>query len=213
MLLHSAIEGYIPVTDSQIHKNLLNLKLNRTLKVLKENKIIKNELIPDLQYELPKEQLAIALFDEIVPNEELSKRTISEIVEYKKENLKSYERLQIKLGELASEIDNVGYDDNYYREIKKIIDKDVKPELLSIRDELSNSYEKSFGRLTIRSAGVVIPALTLSIIGGLGFGGVLGACALAELGYLSTKGTNDLIDVITTFKGKKRNNYSYLLGI
>jgi len=212
-LLVCSLNGYIPFTDSLIHSNLLNLKLRNTISRIKADKPFRKKVLPDIEYEIPKEQLALKIIDELISSESLNKLTFSELLNYKSENIKLLERFRNKVAELSASIENVGYDDNYYRNLQRIVDKEVKPDVTEIRDELVKSYEKSFGKIIVNSVTAIIPTLSVSVIGGFSFTGILAACALAEVGYLSTSGKDHLLEIISTFRNNKRNDYSYLLNL
>ena len=212
-LLICATNGYIPFTDSEIHRNLLNLKLSNTISKIKSDKIFRQKVLPDFEYEIPQEQLALNIVDELIPSDNLKKLTFSELLNYKSENIKLLELFRDKVAELAFNIESVGYDDKYYRNLRKIVNKEVKPEMKMLKKELGKSYEKNFGKIILNSVGVLIPTLSISVIGGLSFSGILAACALAEVGYLSTKGADSLLEIVSTLKNNKKNDYSYLLNL
>jgi hypothetical protein len=212
-LLMCATNEYIPYTDSKIHNNLLNLKLNNTISKIKSDKSFKKKVLPDIEYEIPKEQLSLKIIDELIPSDNLSKLTFSELLTYKSENIKLLERFRTKVSELSTSIESVGYDDKYYRNLQKLFDKEVKPEVTKIKDELVKSYEKSFGKIIVNSIVAIIPTLSVSIIGGLNFSSILAACAAAEAGYLTTSGKDSLLEIISAVRNNKRNDYSYLLNL
>ena len=212
-LLVCSLQGYIPFTDSLVHSNLLNLKLRNIISRIKTDKSFKKKVLPDIEYEIPKEQLALKIIDELIPSENLNRLTFSELITYKSENIKLLERFRNKVAELSTNIENIGYDDNYYRGLQRLVDKEVKPEITEIKDELVKSYEKNFGKIIVSSIVAIIPTLSVSIIGGLSFPSILAACALAEFGYLSTYGKDDILDIVSTFRSNKKNDYSYLLNL
>lgn len=212
-LLICAANGYTPFTDSKIHNNLLNLKLNSTISKIKSDKSFKKKVLPDIEYEIPKEQLSMKIVDELIPTDNLNRMTFSELLTYKSDNIKLLERFRYKVSELATNIESVGYDDKYYRNLQRLVDKEVKPEVAEIKHELAKSYEKSFGKIIVNSIVTIIPTLSVSVIGGLSFTGILAACAASEAAYLSTSGKDDLLEIASSFKNNKRNDYSYLLNL
>ena len=137
--------GYIPFTDSVIHSKLLNVKLENTLLKINTDKNIRDRIMPDLQYKLPKEHLSLKIIDELLPNECFQNLSFSELINYKSENIKLLDRFNSKIAEISACIERVGYDDDYIRNLQKIIDKEVVPEIKEIKDELEKSYEKNFG--------------------------------------------------------------------
>ena len=87
------------------------------------------------------------------------------------------------------------------------------PEITDIKNKLRRSYEENFGKLLLQSAGVIVPTLSASIVGGLSFSSVLAACALAEMGYLTAIGADKIINIVSSLKDKHNNSYSYLLNL
>ncbi len=205
--------GYIPFTDSPIHNKLLNIKLKNTLKVISSNIQIRENLEFDLPYELPKEHLALKIVDELLPNEALDTIEFAELLEYKSQNKVLLNRFHERISELSATITDNYYDENYYRNLQKVIDKEVIPEISDITCKLRKSYEENFGKILLQSAGAVVPTLTASIVGGLSFSNVLAACALAEMGYLTAIGAENIVNIISSLKNKRSNSYSYLLNL
>lgn len=205
--------GYVPFTDSAIHSKLLNAKLDNTLAKINADKNIRDSVVPDLQYVLPKEHLSLKIIDELLPSECLRDLSFSELISYKSENIKLLDRFNAKIAEISACVEEVGHDDNYYRNLQRIIDKEVIPEIKEIKGELNKSFEKNFGKLILNSIGVLVPTISASILGGLSFINILTACAIAEIGYLTTAGSDKLMDIVSSTRQRKRTDYSYLLNL
>ena len=205
--------GYIPFTDSSIHNQLLNIKLKNTLQLIKSNMQIRENIEFDLPYELPKEHMALKIIDEVLPDEALDNIEFAELLEYKNNNKELFDRFYAHISELSASISDNCYDENYYRNLQRVIDKKVIPEITDIKNKLRRSYEENFGKLLLQSAGVIVPTLSASIVGGLSFSSVLAACALAEMGYLTAIGADKIINIVSSLKDKHNNSYSYLLNL
>ena len=82
-----------------------------------------------------------------------------------------------------------------------------------IKLEFSNSFSKDLGKVVLQSAGIIVPILYTSILGGLSIKEILIACALGEAGYLSTTGAPLLMDNLAHVKSRKSCAFSYVLGL
>ena len=205
--------GLTPITDSRIHDKLLNIKVQNAFDKIENNVALFKEHDFDLPYAIPKKDLAVKIIDELLPDECLEKMSFADIVNYKLENRELFERFTIKISQLIAAIDETEFDSNYYRTIQRIIDKEVIPELESIKNDMRKSFEKDFGKIILQSAGIIMPVLYASIKGGLTVNQILAACALGELTYLSAAGAETLMDNISNIKNRKSNAFSYLLGL
>lgn len=75
---------------------------------------------------------------------------------------------------------------------------------------LVTDYEKSFGALALKSATVVVPTVAVTAFAGLGVWEILGACALAELGVLSAKRADHLLEAWRARRQSERKSFAYL---
>ncbi len=211
-LIVSGINGYVPFTDSVIHDQLMRLKVNRSLHTLTNDPAIQEKLETEIPTLLPQEHLALAILDRLVPEAELNKRSVREIINYREGNKTQLLRFREKLAELSIEINTVEPGANYYREIKGLVASKVIPEISKARDDLLSKYEEAFGKLAIRSAQVLAPTVAATIFGGLGIWEILGVCAFAEIGMLTTKGADDMLSIWRSRRASQRNAFSYLTG-
>ena len=212
-LIVSAMNGCIPFTDSAVHDQLMRFKVNRSLRSLTNDPSLREKLETELPASLPQEHLALAILDHLIPEAELDKRSVKELLEYRRSNEAQLVRFREKLAELATEINDVEPDAQYYKKIRNLITSKAIPEISKARDELLSKYEEAFGKLVIRSAQVVVPTIAVTVFGGLGIWEILGACALAEVGMLTTKGSDDLLSAWRARRALKRNAFSYLTGL
>jgi hypothetical protein len=212
-LLICAINDYVPFTDSTVHDRLMTLKVSRSLKSLATDPLLRERLGVDISFSLPQEQLALSIADRLVPEAELAKRSVKDLVQYRRRNETQLLKFREKLAELASDIGSVEPGPEYYAQLSRIVASRVVPEISKARDELLSKYEEAFGTLTIRSAQVTGATLAVTIFGGLGIWEILGACALAEVGMLTVKGVEELLLAWTAHRTWRRNGFSYLTNL
>jgi hypothetical protein len=212
-LLVAARNDLVPFTDSAVHDRMMNLKASRSLKLLASDAGLRERLETELPSSLPYEHLALAILDRLVPEQELTQRSLRDLCEYRKDNQARLGRMRIAIGSLATETQAVGSGPEYYRSIRNTVESKVIPEVMATRDELLKSYEGAFGKLAIQSAQVTVPTLMATFFGGLGLWQIIGACALAEVAFLTAKGADDLLDLWRAKRVADRGAYSYLTNL
>jgi hypothetical protein len=209
-LLIAGMEGLTPFTDSKIHDRLLRLKVKNSLRVLVENPELREKLEIDIPLKLPRQHLAVAILDRLLPAEELEKRSLQELTEYRISHADEFARFSGKVAELATAIESIEPSSNYNIALQRMVDAKVIPEITAARDQLITDYEKSFGALALKSAKIVVPTVVVTAFAGLGVWEILGACALAELGVLSAKGADDLLEAWRARRQSERKSFAYL---
>lgn len=206
-------QGLIPITDSPVHSRLLNIKAQQAISLI--NKGIDSNLMQefDLPYHVPKRDIAIRIIDKLVPEEIFENMTIEDVVKYKNKHREQFIWFSNKVSQLSATLNEAINDPNYDRSIQRIIDKDVLPEIDKIKIEFSNTLSKDFGKVVLQSAGIIVPILYTSILGGLSIKDILIACALGEAGYLSTTGAPLLMENLAHIKSRKSSAFAYVLGL
>jgi hypothetical protein len=189
---------------------MMHRKVNRSLGLLAGNPSLREKLEIEIPSALPYQHLTLAVLNRLVPDAVLAKRSLSELVEYRRSNEQNLNNMRLALGSLAAELKNLDPGPDYYRGIQNLVESRVVPELTKIREEFIRNYEAAFGKIAIQSAQVTIPTLTATIFGGLGLWEVLGACAIAEVGLLTTKGAEQLLDIWRAKRISGRGAYCYL---
>ena len=132
---------------------------------------------------------------------------------YRRDNQEVLARMRLALGALAAEVTPTETGAGYYRAIQGVVESKVIPEVMATRNELLKGYESTFGQLAIQSAQVTVPTLVATVFGGLGLWEIVGACALAEVAFLTTKGADQLLDLWRAKRTAGRGAYSYLTAI
>src|SRR6516165_10905375 len=104
-LLLSSLDGYMPFTDSDIHDRLLRLKTSRSLIAPKgnDNRDLADKLALLTQVAVPYQTLAVSIVDHLVPQRALDRRTVKEIIKYRRENKDLFSKFYERVRSLASE--------------------------------------------------------------------------------------------------------------
>jgi hypothetical protein len=207
-LLHCSESGRIPFTDSDAHKRLLALKTVRAEGVLQGS----DALPLDIPFERDAgdarlRDLEIRLLEMLLPAQELERRTVRELLEYRRSHGEALERMRASLAQVADSMQEGPLSSSV--ETDRLIRSKILPEIQKARNDFLEEYEKNMGYITAKSAMVVGGALTASLLGGLNAWQILGACAAAEAGYLTTKGNELLVDNWRAIRRRKRSAYAY----
>jgi hypothetical protein len=208
-LLVAAMNDLVPFTDSTVHDRMMNMKVGRSLRMLTADPELRDRLEVAIPAAMPYGHLALKVLDKLVSEEDLNKRSLRDILRYRRDNQETLARMRVALGALAAEVATIAGVD-YYRRVTALVQSKVIPEVVSTRDELLKSYEGAFGKLVIQSARVTAPTLVATVLGGLGLWEVVGVCALAEIAFLTTKGADQFLDLWRAKRTAGRGAYSYL---
>ena len=100
-LLICALKGYVPFTDSRVHDRMMNIKVNRSLSFVAQNESLREQLELGVTPALPYQHLALAVLNRLISDEELAKRSVRDLVEYRGANQGQLDRMRISLGSLA----------------------------------------------------------------------------------------------------------------
>ncbi|MEB4869025.1 hypothetical protein P8831_09885 [Priestia megaterium] len=209
-LILCSMNDYIPFTDSRIHDKLLTNKVGRAMEAIEKSPMISEYLEWKLPINLPFQQLSLIVLDKLIPEEELEKRSLEELITYRKDNQDQLKRLREKIMDITTtvNINDVGV--NYYGNMERLVNSKIIPEITKTRDEILKKYEEAFGRLTIRSLQTAGATLTTTSFAGMSLAGILIACAVAQTGMLTTVGVNDLVKIWQAKKDMRRHSFSYL---
>ena len=207
-LLVAATSDLVPFTDSPIHDRLLTMKVDRALRDVRQDSILSRTLGTSLPETLPYQHLSLEILNRLLTPDDLAKRTLAELVEYRRANEAELRRLRLTLESVASSVDVS--DNNYYQKLRRIVSAEVIPELERTERELTRVYEEAFGKLALKSVQVLVPVITASIFGGLSAWQILGAAALAEAVVFGGEGAEALREAWGTRREIGRTGYAYL---
>lgn len=212
-LVAAALNGYTPYTDSRVHDSLLRLKVNRALTQVDAQPELRRQLSIDLPLRFPKQSIALEVLDHLIPDEALNQTPIDRLLVYRQRNQKLLARFHSYLEVLAAEIGEVTPDDEYVRNVQRMVSSKVIPELMKARDDLMSSYEDAFGGIVTSSGVAVASTVGATIFSGLNLWQVLLAGALAEGAVLVTKAPAELLKAWKGKRASSRSPMAYIIGI
>lgn len=208
-ILLSALNDLAMVTDESVFDTLLKIKQDRTIKYINEKTEIENKNLFKYNNNSLKKRVAVELFSDILDDIELRQIPIKDIIKFRLANRRAFELLWSKINDLSLEL-SVSCNDE---EIFRIVYEKYMKDIAVIKSSMKKTIESSFKSLLLNSAKAIIPTAVTSIALGLSNKLILGACATAEIGYLSSSGVNDISEVITKLNTSCNNPYAFLLGI
>lgn len=212
-LVAAALNGHTPYTDSRVHDSLLRLKVNRALTQVDAQPELRRQLSIDLPLSFPKQSIALEILDRLIPDEALEQTPIERLLVYRDRNQELLARFHLYLEVLAAEIGGVMPDDEYVKNIRRIVSSKVIPELVKARDDLMSSYEDAFGGIVTSSGVAVASTVSATIFSGLNLWQVLLAGALAEGAVLVTKAPAELLKAWKGKRASSRSPMAYIVGI
>jgi hypothetical protein len=214
-LLIAEEESVIPLTDTPLMHKLLLKKYEKAAKrsdAPSQEIIARRTLAERLKFEL----LSLNVAARIVPNSELSQRSIQEIVRYRENCKDELRRFRALLWSLTDDIESQPLSPEFRKDILKVIDQKIEPELQKLSDQMQSTYEKMFGQLALKVGKAALKALAgglsplvLAAVGGLnpGLALALSASTAASVGLLSLP---ELVDYWQNKKILRRNSVAYL---
>jgi hypothetical protein len=214
-LLIAEEESVIPLTDMPLMHKLLLKKYKRAGRGpdgWSEEIIARRTLAENLKFEL----LSLNVAARIVPNRELAQRSIQEIIKYRENCKGELRRFRAFLWSVTDDIESQPLSPEFRKDVLKLIDQKIEPELQKLSDEMHSTYEKMFGRLVAKVGKAALKAvagglgpLVLAAIGGLnpGLALALSSSTAVSVGLLSLP---ELVDYWQNKKILRRNSVAYL---
>ncbi|PKO01267.1 MAG: hypothetical protein CVU42_00210 [Chloroflexi bacterium HGW-Chloroflexi-4] len=207
-LLVSENSDFIPFTDSPIAHKALLFKYQRAL----ANKTGQNSLhiTPSVSDEQKFISLSFHVFENFLDEEELSKRSIQEILSFRRACSSEFEKFRVALRGLAFEIEGQIWDEDFRIGVLKTINNNIAKEISSLEDEVAKTYENMFGNLIKKASALVTPTLLGTVLAGLSPGQILGYSTMAITGAIGMT-IPEFIDAWLGKKNLRRNSFSLLL--
>jgi hypothetical protein len=193
-----------PFTTSSLHDEFLSYKLRRPVKdegvkeLLKEYDYIKDTKIDLTAYTVINKKIPV-----------LENVTLDRLLEFRDDHRKSLERFRTEMGKLASNIKSNYWDEDFKREIRDQIDREINPALQALEDST-----KSFVDNLRSAAAIGATAAATAFVAAVHPGMVIGAAAI---GAAATGAGNLLKDFLdkrrSSDQTKKKNGLSYILDL
>ena len=202
-LLVSFKKGLIPVTDSNIHHELMG----RKYEIAKSNLVKNNRLDGVVGFDpetLRRVTCTVSKF--LISDEDLEKRNIEEIVNYKSETAELYERFKLHMSELSNEVSFSPWTPEFERKIRKIVKNHIEPEGRKANEAAEMIYKKMFGNIALKFTTSAV-SLAAVFTPGISTMGMIAGCA----GVLGSAFLPDLIDARREEVSSSKNSLMYLL--
>jgi hypothetical protein len=212
-ILTSGLRGLVPVSDSSVSLNLLRLKYERALRSASEggSRTVPGNLLKS-DYASAIARVGFEILRSTIPDEELEKRTYGELIHYRSESADLLARFQVQLNQICSQVRSSSWDNSFEVEIKRLLDKEVIPQITKLRDDLTTVYEKMFGSILAAAIKAVSPTLVLSAFPGLSLSEIL-VWGLSVGAGLSAISIEPLIEAWRRERELSRNGVAWLIKL
>jgi hypothetical protein len=154
--------------------------------------------------------IGINVVNSIIPSDALEKRSFPEIIKFRIDESRAFERLHGAVRRLTSTIQASVWSPEFEQEMTKMIDKDILPEIQAAQDKILASYEKMFGGLLKKAVGSITPTFAVSFWAGLSTGQILSLSCAAAAGAL-TIALPEIVDMWQARREASRNSLSFLV--
>jgi len=208
-LMVSSALGHVPFTDSLIHDRLLRVKIEKSVTTDRSEKLLL-QLSEAANESALQASLTKIICDRLVSEEEIAKRSISDILHYRERNRRTLERMRRAITEVSYQLSMNSKGSNLEKEIIRTVDAKVVGELEQAREELISNWNDFFGKVLIRAGTAGGAAMAVSTFAGLDLFGVVASAATAGAAILGTKGVDDSIKLFEANRKGSRSNFSYL---
>jgi hypothetical protein len=208
--LIASIKSLVPVTDSLVHQDLLNIKFSQFDNL---EKVSNNILYENDNYEIQKRQIiAQNCLHSIISYEELNKLSVEQIFKFREANLDSLQNFWDKMNEFSHEINTNSDNLVFKNEIIRLIDTKVIPEIKVLKDKMSLSKTKLFGDVLSKTMVSIPSVTTISVFAGLSISEMLIAGASGALAALGTS-MPQIMEYRKNSKELNRNWISFLFQL
>jgi hypothetical protein len=197
---------YLPFTDSKLAHSALMLKYRRAANN------------PEAPFDPPRTReldqkfltLSLDLLGSRLSDEEISSRSVREILRFRDKAQAEFLRFRSRLRILAAEIEGHAWSAEFRDSVQRKINTEIAQEIEDLEDSITSTYEQMFGNLIKKSAGLATPTLIGTVLAGLSPGRVLAFSAAAVSGALGMT-TPEFVDVWLGRRKRRRNGFSFLI--
>ena len=140
----SSKNGFVPLADAAPYAGLLGAKYARAMKNLPAKTPVQ---VTDLSF---------AIFDELVPLEQLARLTFEEVIRYRRASEAAREEFLERLSVIQIKQASIGAEGNYAGAIRQMIKTEIIPSARTFKSKLQTIHESLYGALakgTIIAAG------------------------------------------------------------
>lgn len=206
LLAATALRG-IPITGKSYIHGLISEKYGFGIKHLQTE--MPHLLPPPLRAGSVKHNpVSLRIISALVPDEELEKRTETDIMQFKERNRMLFERYSYAVRDLVGRVSALPLTDDFELEVDELITTEVWKEKSEIEQELRSAWERLF-KSAIKSA--VAGLVGVGITPFLSLGAITLASVAAASIAITPWVTSELIEFIETRKKAQDHGLYYLL--
>lgn len=171
-LLFAEKQGLFPVSPYRMYVDLLTVKLKRISTIQKEEPVHENKL-PIKKHKIS--MLSWEITTEVIPQDTILRKSPADILHYKSACRELKDRFNSYLFGLEATLNSEPWSPNFEKELNKIINKELLPEIQRIRDCKVVIWEKLFGDTlkSLSSVKILLPIIALHLVPGLSFMDIL----------------------------------------
>jgi hypothetical protein len=189
---------FSPLADASPYSDLLSSKYRRAIAATGR-----------ASGPIPATDLSIAILDELVPEEALTKMQIGDAIKYRKESQSAREAFLEHLLTLYAKVGEVPPDGNYSAAIEKILATEVRPVVTEFRNQLLTIHEKLFGKILAGALAVAGSSGVVQLFGDMTWQKLLSLAGAAGA-YIATQA----IEAVGEERAARRDYaISYLLDL
>ena len=197
-LYRSTKEGFFPLADAKPYGDLLGAKYARAINKLEP---AKNKIqVTDLSF---------AIFDELIPSEQLEKMTLKDVIRYRKASEKAREAFLEHLDVLQVKLAAIGTEGDYGGAIEKMVTTEILPAARNFKNKLQTIRETQFGAVAKGAVSYLGSSAALSSFTSLSWENLLKLAAPVGA-YI----VNAIIDANNARRAARRDcSISYILSL
>ena len=171
-LLFAEKQGLFPVSPYRMYVDLLTVKLKR-ISTIQEKKTVYENNLPIKKHKIS--ILSWEITTEVIPQDTILSKSLVDILRYKSACGELKDRFNSYLYSLEASLNSEPWGSNFEKELNKIINKELLPEIQRIRDSKVVIWEKLFGDTlkSLSSMKILPPMIGLHLVPGFSFMDIL----------------------------------------
>jgi len=219
-LLAAELQDLIPVTDSVVHHTMLLRKYERANRTAMSRSSQQPPLSfrPDQTTDVLQKYfiLAINVLNTFLSEEELRKRTFSELLAYREGCSEELHRFRVYLNKMLTSLQAEPWTPEFQLQLNRVIQSEVIPEMQKAGDVMKGVYEGLFGGIVKavvpQSLAMLTPALIASFMAHLSLHQIVATGATALLSGVGLA-IPQLTESWKEYKTQRRNALTFLFEL
>jgi hypothetical protein len=197
-------DDLIPVCGNPMYVDLLRIKLKRAASIPPQYRTPPNKAH---SFSL----LSWEIVTEVVPKNIIVEKSMKDLIRYKEACVNLKEEFRSRLWSLEASISSEPWDDNFTKELDRVVTKDIIPEVQRIREQKIVIWEKMFGQ-TLKS--LTSPKMLSALVGiHLVVGLSLWEILLLSTPVIASSVLKNLVDAWQQERILRRNALFFLLRL